>query len=83
MRTVSQMKPKTECPPDCHPSREEVLDHPAPFAIEAGMTEQNPKKPAKPQTAKEAKAARMKAALRANLQRRKGQKRARTASEKD
>jgi len=47
------------------------------------MSEQNPKKPARPQTAKEAKEARMKAALRANLQRRKGQARARKAQEKD
>jgi len=60
-----------------------TLDHRAKFAIEAGMSEQTGKKAAKPQTAKEAKDARMKAALRANLQRRKGQARARKAQEKD
>jgi len=47
------------------------------------MDEQTDNKKAKPQTAKEAKDARMKAALRANLQRRKGQARARKAQEKD
>ena len=47
------------------------------------MSEQKDKKAAKPQTAKEAREARMKAALRANLQRRKGQARARKAQEKD
>jgi len=47
------------------------------------MSEQTGKKPAKPQTAKEAKDERMKAALRANLQRRKGQARARKVQEKD
>jgi len=47
------------------------------------MSEQKDKKTAKPQTAKEAKEARMKAALRANLQRRKGQARARKVQERD
>ncbi|MBL1436816.1 MAG: hypothetical protein COB08_011560 [Rhodobacteraceae bacterium] len=47
------------------------------------MSEQSDKKTTKPQTAKEAKDARMKAALRANLQRRKGQARARKVQEKD
>ena len=76
------MKPffQSECTSS---SREDTLDHRGKFAIEAGMSEQKDKKPAKPQTAKEAKDARMKAALRANLKRRKGQARARKVQEKD
>ena len=45
------------------------------------MSEKADKKNGKPQTAKEAREARMKAALRANLQRRKGQARVRAANE--
>ena len=68
------------CTPSSH---EDMLDHSRQFAIEASMDEQTDKKKAKAETAKEAKDARMKAALRANLQRRKGQARARKVQEKD